>query len=110
MRLPSGCITSFGYAAQTSNRLPALQGTTKMPLAADQPHRVPKQCSKSSAMQNGDAAERKYAPATFEAAGLAVAGLLRLLAAGGFYAEEALAPGLAIAEQAAIELPRCAVS
>ena len=60
-------------------------------------------------LQNGDAAERKYAPAAFEAAGLAVAGLLRLLAAEGFYAKEDLAPGLAIAEQAAVELPRCAV-
>jgi hypothetical protein len=38
-----------------------------------------------------------------------VAGLLRLLAAEGFYAIEDLAPGLAIAEQAAVELPRCAV-
>ena len=60
-------------------------------------------------LQNGDAAERKYAPAAFEAAGLAVAGLLRLLAAEGFYAKEDLALGLAIAEQAAVELPRCAV-
>ena len=38
-----------------------------------------------------------------------MAGLLRLLAAEGFYAKEDLAPGLAIAEQAAVELPRCAV-
>jgi hypothetical protein len=60
-------------------------------------------------LQNGDAAERKYAPAAFEAAGLAVAGLLRLLASEGFYLKEDLAPGLAIAEQAAVELPRCAV-
>lgn len=61
-------------------------------------------------VQTGEAAERKYAPVTFEAAGLAVAGLLRLLGSGGWYDEADLAPGLVIAEQAAVELPRCAVS
>lgn len=59
--------------------------------------------------QDGDAAERKYAPATFEAAGAAVSGLLRLLAGGGFYAADDLAPGLLMAQQAEVELPRCAV-